>query len=142
MPMPRECLSPIMIVDDEPDDIALMRRLLKSAKLENPVLPFVDSAEALEFLRAIGNEPEAPLLRPSVLFLDIKMPKVHGFVFLKWVRRQNEFDDMKMIVVSGSENPEDRERAMKLGADLYLVKFPTAEELATVISGLSGLVET
>lgn len=130
----RECKPPIMIVDDSADDVMLLRRLLKSVQVDCNLLTYLDSAEALAFLRELEGSPEGRFLRPGMLFLDLQMPKVHGFVFLKWVRSQGWLDNTKLIVLSGSEKPEDRDRALKLGADRYLVKFPPVD----VFAGLVG----
>ena len=123
----RECKPLVMIVDDSADDVALLRHRLKEARIDYPVLAYLDSADALNFLRELETSPEGRFLCPGIIFLDLQMPKVHGFVFLKWLRSQAWLDDMRLIVLSGSEKPEDRDRAIKLGADRYLVKFPPAE---------------
>ncbi len=132
----REYLAPILVVDDEPNDILLLRRHLKALGVRNPLLEYENSAEALAFLRSLPETPEAEFLRPCVLFLDISMPQVHGFVFLKWVRAQPELDDVRVVILSGSDKPADRERACKLGADRYLVKFPPTAVFADVLSQL------
>jgi CheY-like chemotaxis protein len=142
MPATREWLPPVMIVDDDSNDVALIRRLLDRAKVANPVLTFIDSEDALRFLRALASTPEAPLLRPAIMFLDIKMPKVHGFVLLKWVRRQPNLDDMAVVMLSGSDEPKDRERAAKLGADDYLVKLPPPEVMAATVAKWCPLCES
>jgi two-component system, response regulator len=120
----REYKPLVMIVDDSADDVTLLRHRLKHADFDGPLLSYLDSAEALAFLRELGDSPELALHKPGLMFLDLQMPRVHGFVFLKWVRSQPWLDDMKLIVLSGSDKPEDRERSLKLGADRYLVKFP------------------
>lgn len=127
-----------MVVDDEPDHIELVQILLRRAHVPNPVLTFTDSADALAFLRELHPGPDAAVLGPGVLFLDLKMPKVHGFVLLKWLRQQSHFDSMAIAVLSGSDMPEDRLRSEKLGADRYLVKFPAAEIFAEICG--AGLV--
>lgn len=138
-PADRVHRPPVLVIDDDPDDIFFIRRLLDQAGVENPIITFIDSADALAFLRALGESADAPRLKPCVMFLDIKMPKVHGFVLLKWIRRQPEFDDMHVIMLSGSDEPSDHLRAEKLGADRYLVKFPPAEKLAEVVAAASRL---
>ena len=127
-------LPPILIVDDDPDAIFLLRRALQAGGVEHPVVAFDDSADALDFLRGFTEEAVTAAAKPCVMFLDIKMPKVHGFVLLKWVRQQPVFDDMYVVMVSGSEEPEDRLRAGKLGADRYLVKYPPPATLAQAIA--------
>lgn len=132
----REYLPPVLVVDDDQNDIDLLRAALVRAGMENPLLAFTNSAEALDFLRSLPESPEAPFLWPCAMFLDLNMPNVHGFVFLKWVRSEPAFDDARVVVLSGSEKPQDRARALKLGADQYLVKFPAPEMLADVVSGV------
>ena len=115
---------PVLVVDDEQDDVFLIRRLLDKAGVAHPIIPFLDSAEALAYLRSIADAAPLPEQVPAALFLDIKMPRVHGFVLLKWIRRQETLDPMRVLMLSGSEEPNDRLRAAKLGADDYLVKYP------------------
>lgn len=124
-----------MIVDDSADDITLLQHRLKSVGVDAPMLTYVDSAEALSFLRELEGCPESIFLQPGMMFLDLQMPKVHGFVFLKWVRSQAWLDDMRLVVLSGSEKPEDRARALKLGADRYLVKFPPTDVFSELVAG-------
>jgi CheY-like chemotaxis protein len=131
---PRECKPLILIVDDSEDDVLILRRRLKEAQIDAPQLIYQDSAEALAFLREVESSPEGRFLCPEIMFLDLQMPKVHGFVFLKWVRSQAWLDDMRLFVLSGSDRREDRERALKLGADRYLVKFPKPEEFAELLT--------
>lgn len=134
MPPTRECKPLVLIVDDSEDDIMLLRRHLKEACVDLPILAYSDSAEALAFLRELESSLEGRFMWPGAMFLDLQMPKVHGFVFLKWVRSQAWLDDMKLFVLSGSEKPEDRARALKLGADRYLVKFPPIEEFRELLA--------
>jgi DNA-binding response OmpR family regulator len=130
----RECKPLILIVDDSEDDVMILRRRLKEAEIDARQLIYHDSADALAFLREIESSPEGRFLCPEIMFLDLQMPKVHGFVFLKWVRSQAWLDDMRLFVLSGSDRSEDRERSLKLGADRYLVKFPKAEEFAELLA--------
>lgn len=125
---------PILVIDDDPDDILLIRRLLDQAEVDQPIVTFSDSADALTFLRTLVEAPDPARLTPCLMFLDIKMPTVHGFVLLKWVRRQPALDCMHVVMLSGSDEPEDRHRAEKLGADRYLVKFPSAKEMAAAVA--------
>ncbi len=129
-----ETRAPILLVDDDPDAIFLIRRTLEQANVAQPVIAFDDSEDALVFLRGFTQSPPTPGLLPCVMFLDIKMPKVHGFVLLKWVRRQPEFDRMYVVMLSGSDEPADQLRAEKLGADRYLVKYPRPDELGAVVA--------
>ena len=59
---------------------------------------------------------------------------MNGPEFLAWIRSHTEFADLKIIVLSSSDLPQDREKAMSLGAYDYRVKFPPARELATLVT--------
>jgi CheY-like chemotaxis protein len=130
----RPVLAPVLLVDDSPDDIFFIRRLLTRAGVANPIATFLDGAAALAYLRNMVESPEGAGPCPEVMFLDLKMPNIHGFVLLKWLRRQPAFDAMKIVVLSGSDEPKDRLRSEKLGADKYLVKFPDSSVIAQVVA--------
>lgn len=125
---------PILVVDDEPTDTYFLRRALKQAGIPNPVIGCGDGEEAVTFLESakFGGQ------RPCLIFLDMKMPRMNGPEFLAWVREHAEFADLKIIVVSSSALPQDRERALALGAHDYLVKFPPPADLARRVSEALG----
>lgn len=122
--------QPILVVDDEPVDTYLLRRTLKEAGIPNPVIGCGDGEEAVTFLESarFGGQ------RPGMIFLDMKMPRMNGPEFLTWIRSHSEFADLKIVVLSSSSLPEDREKAMALGAYDYRVKFPPAKELTTLVT--------
>src|SRR5687767_1388144 len=111
---------PILVVDDEPEDTYFLRRALNAARIPNPVIGCGDGEEAVRFLESakFGGQ------RPGLVFLDLKMPRMDGLEFLAWIRGHAEFADLKIVMLSSSNLPEDRERALQLGAYDYLVEFP------------------
>jgi len=122
--------APILVVDDEPTDTYLLRRALRDAGVPNPVIGCGDGEEAVQFLEGakFGGQ------RPALIFLDMKMPRMNGPEFLTWIRSHPEFSDLKIVVVSSSSLPEDRNQALALGASEYLVKFPPAPKLAQLVA--------
>lgn len=127
-------LRPIIVIDDEPDDLFFIRRLIDKGGVKNPVVTFLDSDDVMTFLGAILTIlRKVPEFTPCVLFTDLKMPKIDGFELLKWVRRQREFDGLTVVMMSSSDNPTDVERAQKAGADRYLLKYPGPDALAELI---------
>jgi CheY-like chemotaxis protein len=79
-----------------------------------------DGAQAVEFLRnALGSDEQS---LPQTVFLDLKMPVLNGFEVLDWMRTQTFPATIQVIVLSGSEHPNDKDRAARLGAMDYLVK--------------------
>ena len=93
-----------------------------------------DGAEVLDYLKAQGkykNRTEYPF--PSVMFIDIKMPRVNGFEVLQWLKDHQDCKVIPTMVFSSSEHPEDIERAYQLGANAYLVKPNSTEQLADLL---------
>jgi two-component system, response regulator len=122
-------LPAILVVDDNPDDLFLTKRLLLKAGARNGIVPLTGGAEAITYLKAAAlSEPQ-----PGLVFLDIKMPDVDGFEVLHWARKQRLLRGLAIYMLSGSDEPQDRQRAADLGANGYLVKHPTHLELKAVL---------
>jgi CheY-like chemotaxis protein len=134
MPAPLS-VRPVVVIDDEPDDLFFLRRLFDKGGVKNPVVTFLDSEDSMSFLSAtLVISRKVPEFTPCVLFTDIKMPKLDGFELVKWIRKHREFDQLTVVVMSSSDNPDDVELAQKLGADRYLLKYPSPETLAELIA--------
>lgn len=127
-------LPPILVADDESNDVFLLRRALHKAGVTNPIIGVADGEELLEFL----NGATFGGLIPCALFLDIKMPRMGGFEALAAIRQHPALRALKVIMLTSSDLPADVERAKELGADSYLVKFPTPEALAQQLRELGA----
>ena len=99
------------IVDDDPDILALLRRVLEAAG--HTVVSCESSHQALK---------EIPGARPDVVISDLMMPEMDGFELCRELRRRPELEAMKIIVLSAKSYDFDRRRARELGADGYIVK--------------------
>jgi CheY-like chemotaxis protein len=119
-------LPPLVIVDDCEDDIFLLRHRLRDGGITNPVEAFESPAAALAYLRSATITGH----RPALVFSDIKMPDGGGFELIRKIREEPEWDDMKVVVITSSNDPKDLERALRLRIDGYLIKFPSSELLA------------
>jgi CheY-like chemotaxis protein len=136
---PSSPLRPVIIIDDEPDDLFLLRRLLEKGGVKNPVITFLDSEDVRTFFAASAvMQKKVPEYAPCALFTDLKMPKIDGFELLEWLRKQKAFDDLTIVMMSSSDLPADVERAQKLGADHYLLKYPGPDRLAEVIAAAAS----
>lgn len=123
-------LSPVLLVDDNADDLFLLRQRLLRAPVANPIVAFPDAEEAMAYLQDVAIA--GPATAPCVMFLDVRMPRRGGFEVLKWVREQPALALMTVVMVSTSTLPEDAARAQKLGAR-YLVKHPTPDVLGKIV---------
>jgi CheY-like chemotaxis protein len=113
----------ILVVEDNEDDVFLMKRMLKSAGVMPPVVVAENGHAAMEYL---ANE-EQPL--PVVVFLDLKMPLVSGHEVLAWIRKQPRLEGLVVVVVTSSDEPSDVRRSYSLGANSYLMKPLTVDQL-------------
>jgi len=120
----------ILLVEDNEDDVFLMKRALKLAGIVNPVHIVEDGQEAVNYLSGQGiyaDRISYPL--PSVIFLDLKLPILLGLDVLSWIRDQEEFAATVVVVLTSSNEPSDLKKAYRLGANSYVVKPPTADQL-------------
>lgn len=132
--MSHDGLQPILLIDDNHEDLFLTKRLLSRAGVKHPIITIDDGEEGIAFLRAC-TVPDASALKPCVVFCDIRMPKIDGFDVVKWARSQSALADVPIVILTGGDVPEDRARAKALGATHFLVKFPTPDVLKTIVEG-------
>lgn len=126
-------LPPIVVAEDDDDDFYFLRRAVRQAGIENPLLRFRDGAELIRFLEQIPPSEVGPVARFRwLLLLDITMPILNGFEVLQWLATHKGLPQLRPIMLSGSYRTEDIERATKLGAVDYLVKPITASTLAAI----------
>ncbi|MEM7292549.1 MAG: response regulator [Pseudomonadota bacterium] len=125
-----------LIVDDNKDDIYILRRMITEAGLANEVFEADDGSTALDFLTDYDrNHCRHPDKFPPILiFLDINMPVMDGFEFLMRfaaMRDQYDYSACSFMVFTSSEHPRDRERTLQYGfVKGYITKMPeTPEEL-------------
>ena len=120
----------ILLVEDNKDDVFLMKRALQGARIQNPVIVVETGQEAIDYLSGTGKFSERddyPV--PAVVFLDLKLPFVFGHEVLAWIRRRKEFESLVVIVLTSSNEASDLSRCYSLGANSYLVKPPTSAQL-------------
>jgi two-component system response regulator len=113
----------ILLVEDNPDDEALTLRALKKNNIANIVSVVRDGAEALEFLFCIGAYAERdPREMPQVILLDLKLPKVDGLEVLRRIRADERTQLLPVVILTSSNEDQDRLKGYKLGANSYVRK--------------------
>jgi CheY-like chemotaxis protein len=120
----------ILLVEDNEDDVFLMKRALKAAGIINPLHIVEDGQQAIDYLSGTGAYSDRqvhPL--PVVVFLDLKLPMKRGLDVLSWIREQTELQNLVVVVLTSSNEPSDLKEAYRLGANSYVVKPPTATQL-------------
>jgi CheY-like chemotaxis protein len=120
----------ILLVEDNEDDIFLMERAIKGAAITNPIFVVEDGQAALDYLSGHAQYRDRstyPL--PAIVFLDLKLPMLRGHDVLAWIRQQPHLENIVVVVLTSSNEPHDLKEAYRLGANSYVVKPPTAEQL-------------
>jgi CheY-like chemotaxis protein len=123
----------ILLVEDSDDDAFFFGRTLEKSGLKCSMRHVLDGAEAIDFLRKASDS------LPQTIFLDLKMPIVNGFEVLEWIRTQTFPTHMQVVVLSGSEHEDDKERAAQLGATDYLVKPVKVHDLHRLLRDVCAL---
>lgn len=134
-------LPPILVADDDADDVFFIQRLIRKTGVKNPVRVFDDGSEVVNFLGGVRRH--APSFRrrpPLLLFLDLKMRGLGGFGFLEWAQQQKLLlSPLTIVVLSHSSEPENVARALELGAHRYLVKYPSPHTISTIVRSVYPL---
>jgi CheY-like chemotaxis protein len=113
----------ILLAEDNEDHVTLIKRAFVHARLLNPVRVVNDGQEAIEYLNGDGkyaDRKEYPF--PALLLLDLKMPNKNGFEVLEWIRQQPALRNLRVVVLTTSDQIFDVRRAYDLGASSFLTK--------------------
>lgn len=125
--------SVILSLDDDEDDIHLMRLLFRKAGVGHPVQVYQRGDELIAALTACLRKSVKAML-PLLCFLDVKMPMISGHEILAWIRSHPQLDAVPVVMLSASDHPDDVKRAADSGAQCYLAKYPQPAVLRSVIS--------
>jgi two-component system response regulator len=113
----------ILLVEDSADDEALTLRALKKNNIKNEVVVARDGAEALEFLFGTGKYAGRNTdVIPQVVLLDLKLPKVEGLEVLRQVRADKRTKLLPVVILTSSNEEQDRIQGYGLGANSYVRK--------------------
>ncbi|MCK4328387.1 response regulator [candidate division WOR-3 bacterium] len=113
----------ILLVEDDPNDVLLIKRAFRKINFSHPLQVVEDGEEAVAYLAGQSlyvDRERYPL--PSLILLDIKLPRKSGFEVLDWLRKQPALKRLPVVVVTSSRDSIDINRAYDLYANSYLVK--------------------
>lgn len=124
--------KPILYVEDDADDILIMERAFARAGIKNPLRCTADAHKALELIhpKPAGRQDAGAAL----VLLDLNLPKGSGFDLLKLIRTTPPTSTIPVIVMTGSHDEKDIQRAGILGANGYLVKPTDPDTLIKIVS--------
>ena len=113
----------ILLVEDNPDDVALTMRALDKNNIRNKVTVAKDGQEALDYIFGTGS-PSSPARRdlPEVILLDLKLPKVDGLEVLRRIRADLRTKLVPVVILTTSTEQQDIVNGYSLGANSYVRK--------------------
>lgn len=130
--------SPVLLVEDDPNDVLLIQRAFRKANLVNPLHVAGDGEEAIAYLSGQGayaDRERHPL--PILILLDLKLPRKSGHEVLAWLRQQPELKRLPAVVLTSSREAADVNRVYDLGANSYLVKPVAFDDLLKMVQTLN-----
>ena len=130
---------PILLVEDNPDDVELTLHALKENSIANEVVIARDGSEAIDIIFGdSGNGSTVRGLRPSLILLDLKLPGLTGFDVLKRIREDELTRLIPVVILTSSREHLDLMKAYQLGANSYVRKPVDFEQFLTAIQQLGA----
>lgn len=127
----------ILMADDDADDRLLTKEAFEASRLANELRFVEDGVELLDYLYRRGKYGDpASSPRPSIILLDLNMPKKDGREVLAEIRKDPQFSHIRIIILTTSKAEEDIVRSYDLGATSYITKPVTFESMVDVVRTL------
>lgn len=125
---------PLLLVEDEKNDIYLFKHVLIAEQITNPLHVAEDGQQAIDYLDGIGQYADrAQFPLPGLVLLDLKLPVKTGLQVLEWIRKQPRLKTLPVIILTSSSEQSDINAAYRLGANSFLVKPSGHTELRDLI---------
>lgn len=123
----------VMLVEDNPEDVAFTRIILKKNRLDRNLVVAADGKEAIETLERLVEDRSKI---PDLILLDINLPDISGIELLTRLKRDPRFSRIPVVMLTGSNVDDDIQRSYDLGAITYLVKPISKDALMLVIKNI------
>jgi CheY-like chemotaxis protein len=131
---------PILVVEDNPGDVFLVKRALKKHGIESELRVEEDGQAAIQFFDRLDIDESVPC--PHIVLVDLNLPRITGERVLERVRRSLRCPDIPVIVMTSSDSPLDHAAAAKLGADRYFLKPNDLESFMRLGEVVTGLLQS
>src|SRR5687767_14754774 len=122
----------VLLVEDNDDDVALTLHALNRSHLSNDVVVARDGREALEYLNSAAEQDDLPV----VVLLDLRLPKIDGLSVLRRIREDERTRDLPVIIMTSSQDDEDRLQSKMWGASAFMVKPGNYDQLVSAVKKL------
>ncbi|PAW80141.1 MAG: two-component system response regulator [Verrucomicrobia bacterium Tous-C9LFEB] len=129
-------LRPILLVEDNQNDLVLTLSALKRSNLANDIIVTRDGSEALDFLLRRGAYANREENAPIVVFLDLKMPKMDGLDVLQHMKADPSLQTIPVVMLTSSNQEVDLVKSYRLGVNAYVVKPVDAKQFMDSVQQL------
>ena len=126
----------ILIIEDNPGDVDLLREGLEDSKVHNSISVVGDGEEAVSFLRQERGFENA--VRPDLIFLDLNLPRKNGREVLEEIKNDARFSQIPIVVLTSSEADTDVKNAYALRANAYVTKPLGFEQFMDVVRSIES----
>ncbi len=127
----------ILLVEDNEDDVQLTLRAMKQHNIRNDLVVARDGAEALDWLFGTGSHAGRDTSEvPTVVLLDLKLPKLDGFEVLQRIRADERTKLLPVVILTSSREEEDRLNGYELGANSFVQKPVDFEQFSEAVKEL------
>ena len=130
----------ILLIEDNPADVDLLRRAFKSARLDCELTLMEDGAEMMALVRGEGPYAEAPA--PDLVVLDLNLPKKDGVEVLQAMRATPQFSEVPVAILSSSSSPRERARVEQFHIGRFITKPPDLDEFLQIGSTLKSFLSS
>ena len=128
----------ILLVEDDDNDALGIELAFAKLELSAQVRRVVDGAHAMDYLEGKADGSNSPAPRPSIVLMDLHMPRKDGFEVLSWIRAHPTFRHLVVVVLTSSENEADIRKALDFGANSYLIKPDSFLEFTNMLQQLAA----
>jgi CheY-like chemotaxis protein len=129
-----ETLRPILLAEDNANDIELILTAFQDAGLANKIVVTRDGEAALDYLHRRGAHAERAAGAPALVLLDLKMPRVDGQEVLREMRDNPKLRTIPVVILTSSKEENDLLQTYKLGANAYVVKPVAFDDFISAVS--------
>jgi CheY-like chemotaxis protein len=127
----------ILLVEDNPNDVALTERALRKARIANKLVVTKDGVEALDYLFGTGTWAKRDLhSMPQVVLLDLKLPRIDGMEVLRQIRADERTKLLPVVILTSSKEEKDLINGYALGANSYIRKPVSFNQFAEAVRQL------
>ncbi|MDD1714523.1 MAG: response regulator [Methanoregulaceae archaeon] len=129
-------VSEILLVEDNPNDVELILHVFQWCNLADRIHVAWNGEEALDYLFGTGSYEGKPGMKPKVILLDLKLPKVDGLEVLRKIKGDSSTRSIPVVVFTSSREERDILDSYNLGVNSYIVKPVQFDQFANVIRDL------